>query len=88
VKVAIHPSQLAVIRARYAPSADQVDWARKVLAAATEQRGVFTFGGMMVDAPVLRRAESIARLANLTANTPDEVGPQARPRTCGHDLRG
>jgi citrate lyase subunit beta/citryl-CoA lyase len=62
-KVAIHPSQVAVIRAAYAPSAEQADWARHVLAAARDQRGVFAFGGIMVDAPVLRRAERIIQLA-------------------------
>jgi citrate lyase subunit beta / citryl-CoA lyase len=62
-KVAIHPSQLPVIRAAYAPSADQVHWARDVLAAAADERGVFAFEGKMVDAPVLRRAERIVQLA-------------------------
>lgn len=62
-KVAIHPSQLAVIRAGYAPSSDQVEWARHVLAAAVDERGVFAFEGIMVDAPVLRRAERIVQLA-------------------------
>jgi citrate lyase subunit beta/citryl-CoA lyase len=62
-KVAIHPSQVPVIRAGYAPTADQVDWARHVLEAARDQRGVFQFGGIMVDAPVLRRAERIMQLA-------------------------
>jgi len=62
-KVAIHPSQVAVIRAGYAPTPDQVDWARHVLAAARDERGVFQYGGLMVDAPVLRRAERIVALA-------------------------
>jgi citrate lyase subunit beta / citryl-CoA lyase len=63
VKVAIHPSQVPVIRTGYAPSAEQVDWARHVLAAAAGQRGAFAFEGIMVDAPVLRRAERIVQLA-------------------------
>lgn len=58
-KVAIHPTQIPVIRAGYAPTADQLAWARKVLAAARNQRGVFELDGMMVDMPVLRRAERI-----------------------------
>jgi citrate lyase subunit beta/citryl-CoA lyase len=62
-KVAIHPTQVAVIRAGYAPTADQVKWARHVLAAARDQRGVFQYEGIMVDAPVLRRAERIMQLA-------------------------
>ncbi|MGY4711741.1 HpcH/HpaI aldolase/citrate lyase family protein [Mycolicibacterium sp. CBM1] len=62
-KVAIHPSQVAVIRDGYAPSTDQIQWARHVLAQAREERGVFQFEGIMVDAPVLRRAERIVQLA-------------------------
>lgn len=62
-KVAIHPSQVAVIRDAYAPTDDQVDWARAVLAAARDERGVFQHEGLMVDAPVLRRAERIVASA-------------------------
>jgi citrate lyase subunit beta/citryl-CoA lyase len=62
-KVAIHPSQVAVIRDAYAPTDEQVDWARAVLAAARDERGVFQFEGLMVDAPVLRRAERIVASA-------------------------
>ncbi|KWX57400.1 CoA ester lyase [Mycobacterium sp. NAZ190054] len=63
VKVAIHPSQVAVIRAGYTPTDAEVDWARRVLDTARTQRGVFAFEGIMVDAPVLRRAERIVELA-------------------------
>lgn len=62
-KVAIHPTQVAVIREGYAPTAEQADWARRVLEAARDQRGVFQFEGLMVDMPVLRRAERIVALA-------------------------
>src|SRR5690242_5489474 len=62
-KVAIHPTQVAPIRAAYAPTADQVDWAKRVLDTARTQRGVFQYEGIMVDAPVLRRAERIVQLA-------------------------
>jgi len=63
VKVAIHPSQVAVIRAGYAPTDEQVEWARAVLARAADERGVFQHDGLMVDAPVLRRAERIVSFA-------------------------
>ncbi|QEN13482.1 HpcH/HpaI aldolase/citrate lyase family protein [Mycolicibacterium sp. ELW1] len=62
-KVAIHPSQIPVIRKGYLPGAEQVAWARHVLEAARDERGVFQFEGIMVDAPVLRRAERIVQLA-------------------------
>lgn len=62
-KVAIHPSQIAEIRKAYHPTAEQVRWARHVLEAARDERGVFQYEGIMVDAPVLRRAERIVQLS-------------------------
>lgn len=62
-KVAIHPTQVAVIRAGYTPTDDQVSWARTVLDVARSERGVFQFDGQMVDMPVLRRARRIVALA-------------------------
>jgi citrate lyase subunit beta/citryl-CoA lyase len=62
-KVAIHPTQVAVIREGYAPTDKQVDWARRVLDTARNERGVFQFEGQMVDMPVLRKAQRIIALA-------------------------
>lgn len=62
-KVAIHPSQVAVIREGFAPDPDALAWARRVLAEVPNHRGVFAFEGRMVDAPILRHAEQIARRA-------------------------
>ncbi len=55
----IHPSQVAVIRAGYAPTADEVAWAERVLAAAESNPGVFRFEGRMVDGPVLVQARTV-----------------------------
>jgi citrate lyase subunit beta/citryl-CoA lyase len=55
----IHPSQVAVIRSAYAPTAAEVADARAVLEAAATERGVFTFNGGMVDEPVLRHARTV-----------------------------
>lgn len=55
----IHPQQVAVIRDAYRPDAATIDWARAVLAAAEGERGVFRFGGRMVDEPVLRHARAV-----------------------------
>lgn len=52
----IHPAQVEIIRAAYRPDAAQVEWASAVLAAAESERGVFAFGGRMIDEPVLRHA--------------------------------
>lgn len=68
-KVAIHPSQVPVIRRAYAPRAEEVDWANRVLAEAPNHRGVFTFEGRMVDMPVIRHAERIVQRAKQAGNT-------------------
>jgi citrate lyase subunit beta/citryl-CoA lyase len=65
-KVAIHPTQVPVIRAGYAPTDEQVQWARNVLEAARAERGVFQFDGQMVDMPVLRRAQRIVALGPIS----------------------
>ena len=57
----IHPSQVATIRAAYAPDDSTLEWARSVLAAAESERGVFRFQGRMIDEPVLRHARSALR---------------------------
>ncbi|MFF0489781.1 HpcH/HpaI aldolase/citrate lyase family protein [Nocardia sp. NPDC004068] len=62
-KVAIHPTQVPVIRAAYTPTDDELSWARRILAAVPDNRGVFAFEGRMVDGPVIRHAERIVRRA-------------------------
>lgn len=57
-KALIHPSHVPVVREAFG-EADRVDWARRVLAAAAAERGVFSFEGQMVDEPVLRQARKI-----------------------------
>ncbi|WP_407686122.1 HpcH/HpaI aldolase/citrate lyase family protein [Mycobacterium sp. HUMS_1102779] len=61
--VCIHPTQVNVVREAYRPSEDKVDWARRVLAAAKSERGVFAFEGQMVDSPVLKHAQMLLRRA-------------------------
>lgn len=55
----IHPRQVAVIRAAYAPDDATAAWAAEVLTAAGSERGVFRFRGRMIDEPVLRHARSV-----------------------------
>jgi citrate lyase subunit beta/citryl-CoA lyase len=55
----IHPSQVAVIRAAYAPTPQQIADAQAILDAAADERGAFTFRGRMVDEPVLRHARTL-----------------------------
>ena len=61
--VCIHPTQIPVVREAYRPSEEKLDWARRVLAAAKTERGVFAFEGQMVDSPVLKHAEMMLRRA-------------------------
>ncbi len=63
VTVCIHPSQIPVVRKAYRPSEEKLAWARRVLAAAQTERGVFAFEGQMVDSPVLKHAEMMLRRA-------------------------
>ena len=62
--VCIHPGQVQTIRDAYRPSDEQIDWARRLLAAASEDGGACSFEGQMVDAPLFRHAEAIARRAD------------------------
>lgn len=62
-KACVHPAQAAVVRAAFAPSDEQVAWARRVVAAVSAG-GVTTVDRQMVDAPLLRQAERV--LSRLT----------------------
>lgn len=63
----IHPSQVAVIRAGYATTTQERDWARRVLDEAIRQGGVFRFEGRMIDEPILRQAAELLRGADESA---------------------
>lgn len=54
----IHPAQLAVVHRALQPTAQQLDWARRVLDEA-ENAGAFQMDGQMIDAPVLQRARNL-----------------------------
>lgn len=64
---AIHPSQVAVIRAAYTPDPERVRWARRLLEHVGPDRGVTTFEGRMVDGPIFKQAERTLRLARAGA---------------------
>ena len=66
--VCIHPTQIPVVRNAYRPSDEKLDWARRVLAAAKSERGVFAFEGRMVDSPVLKHAEAMLARARETVS--------------------
>ena len=63
----IHPRQIKVIHDGYAPSAQEIDKAKKIVDAfitATEKGlGVVSLGTKMIDPPVVKRAEKTINLA-------------------------
>ncbi len=66
-KFAIHPSQLDVINEVFSPSAEQVEYARRVMdawdRAEAEGRGSADLDGRMIDVPVWKRAQNLLSLA-------------------------
>jgi citrate lyase subunit beta/citryl-CoA lyase len=59
-KLCIHPKQIAIVNAGFAPSADEVAWARRVLQAAASSNGAaVALDGKMVDRPVLLIAQQM-----------------------------
>jgi citrate lyase subunit beta / citryl-CoA lyase len=66
-KLCIHPKQIASIHEAFAPTAAQVDWAQRVLAAAEAAQGAaVALDGQMIDRPVILRAQAL--LARATPN--------------------
>ncbi|MGE3346797.1 MAG: CoA ester lyase [Ramlibacter sp.] len=56
-KLCIHPAQVAGVRAAFAPSQAELDWARRVMAGVeTHGDAAFSLDGRMVDAPVVTLA--------------------------------
>ena len=66
-KFAIHPDQLDPINNVFSPSAEEVDYARKVMDAWNEAesqgRGSADLDGRMIDVPVVKRARNLLALA-------------------------
>jgi citrate lyase subunit beta/citryl-CoA lyase len=65
-KLCIHPAQVMPVQAAFAPSPDELAWARRVLEAAPAHGGaVFRLEGRMVDAPVLALAARLVARAQV-----------------------
>ncbi|MET7844476.1 CoA ester lyase [Streptomyces sp. NPDC005356] len=65
----VHPAQVAAVNAAYAPDDAEIAWACRVTeawdaAGGGEAPGVIRVDGLMVDAPVLRRARTLLSSAN------------------------
>lgn len=68
-KSAINPRQIDLIHEVYAPTKQEIIYAKRVLEAKEEAKregkGVFSLDGKMVDAPIIARAESTLKKAKL-----------------------
>jgi citrate lyase subunit beta/citryl-CoA lyase len=66
-KYIIHPDQAAPVNSVFAPSNDDIAYARRVLAAAAlaakQRRGSVALDGRMIDAPIVQRARRLIELA-------------------------
>lgn len=66
-KQCIHPSQVEVVQAMFAPSKEEVEWAVRVVVADEKAeaagRGAWTLDGKMIDAPVSGKARDTVRKA-------------------------
>ena len=66
-KGVIHPSQIEPVHRVFTPTAERIEYAKKVVAAIEDARekgsGVASIGSKMVDAPIEKRARKILRLA-------------------------
>jgi citrate lyase subunit beta/citryl-CoA lyase len=60
-KLCIHPKQVGSVNTGFSPSADEVEWARRVVIASegSGERGAIAVDGKLVDKPVLDRARRL-----------------------------
>ena len=76
----LHPDQVPVVRAAYAPQPEEVERARALLAAAEEAGpGVFAHEGRMVDGPLLRHARTLLARAAADPTPAADPAPAVRP---------
>lgn len=77
-KQVIHPKQIATVHRALAPSGSEVDWARRVLAAAEHAAadgvGAFVLEGRMIDRPVIVQAEQILHWADEPGQAAERSG--------------
>jgi citrate lyase subunit beta/citryl-CoA lyase len=64
-KLCIHPKQLAHVHAAFAPTAEEVAWAERVLQAVETTNGAaVALDGKMIDRPVILKAQAIRNEAS------------------------
>ena len=67
-KAVISPHHVVAINEAFSPSLEQINWANRVMEvarrAANEGKGAVSLDGMMIDLPIIKRAERILSLIN------------------------
>ena len=58
-KLCIHPRQVAAVNTGFAPTAAEIDWAQRVVAALAAGHGAVTVDGKLVDRPIELQARAI-----------------------------
>jgi citrate lyase subunit beta/citryl-CoA lyase len=59
-KLCIHPKQVPVVLECFTPTADEITWAQRIVAAAADAKGAaVAVDGRMVDRPVIAKAEEV-----------------------------
>jgi len=68
-KGCIHPRQIKVVHEAFAPTAEEIEKAKKIVEAFEEAEkkglGVVSLGSKMIDPPVVKRAQNVMHLAKL-----------------------
>ncbi|MBV1759353.1 MAG: CoA ester lyase [Dethiosulfatibacter sp.] len=76
-KAAINPRQVDAIHQVYTPTQEEIQYAQSVIEAMNEAKkqgkGVFSFEGKMIDAPIILRAETVIRKAILAGLLNEEA---------------
>lgn len=67
-KLLIHPSQIAPAKNAYRPTSDEISWANRVV-QSVGNAGVVSIDGVMIDAPVIKRAEQVLQRATATSDS-------------------
>lgn len=66
-KALISPHHVHVVKEAFMPTSEQLAWARRVVetakAAEQDNKGAVSLDGMMIDLPIIKRAERILRMA-------------------------
>ncbi|KAI1448110.1 beta subunit of citrate lyase [Annulohypoxylon stygium] len=91
-KQCIHPDQIGRVQSVFVPSPDQLEWAVRVTIgnekAVAAGLGAWSFQGVMVDRPVVLRAEAIleeAKQCNLNVKRIREKWIDQEPKAHHHD---